>query len=109
MCKLSKCWAAVMVAVIAVCIYTTGAQEMTNKQCLDCHGDKDLTKTNETAKAISLFVDAAKLAASNHATNSCVSCHTDLKSTHPDDNVAAKPVDCARCHRNASETYSASV
>jgi formate dehydrogenase gamma subunit len=85
------------------------AQEMTNKQCLDCHSDKELTKTNQAGKEISLFVDEAKLAASSHAKTSCAQCHADLKSTHPDDEVAAKPVDCARCHDKPSQSYTASV
>jgi formate dehydrogenase gamma subunit len=88
---------------------TAVAQQMTNKQCLECHSDKELTKTNQLGKTISLFVDETKLAASKHGTNSCVSCHVDLKSTHPDDNVAAQPVDCARCHTAAAQSYSASV
>lgn len=85
------------------------AQGISNKDCLECHADKDLTKTNALGKTISLFVDEARLAASSHRTNSCASCHSDLKPTHPDDNVAAQPVSCARCHENASQTYAASV
>ena len=32
-----------------------------NSDCLDCHGDNTLFKTNAAGKAISMFVDAAKL------------------------------------------------
>ncbi len=102
-------WAAATAVAIGLMFLTAGAQEMSNKQCLDCHADKELTKTNDTGKAISLFVDEAKLLASSHKTNSCASCHVDLKATHPDDNVAAKPVDCSRCHDKPSQTYRESV
>ena len=86
-----------------------GAEAIKNSACLDCHGDKTLTKTNAAGKEISLFVDAAKLAGSVHKTNACVGCHADLTSKHPDDNVAAKPVSCAQCHERQSESYGASV
>jgi len=56
-----------------------------------------------------LFVDPAKLAASAHKTNSCASCHSDLTEEHPDDNLAAKPVDCRQCHERQTESYGASV
>jgi hypothetical protein len=60
-------------------------------------------------KEILLFVDAAKLAASAHRTNTCASCHVDLTDQHPDDNLAAKPVDCRHCHERQSASYGASV
>lgn len=85
------------------------AEAIPNSSCMDCHSDKELTKTNAAGREISLFVDEAKLAASVHKTNTCHSCHTDITSQHPDDEVAARPVDCASCHYQQSETYGASV
>jgi formate dehydrogenase gamma subunit len=80
-----------------------------NSACMECHGDKTLTKTNAAGKEVSLFVDLAKLAASVHKTNLCASCHADITSKHPDDNVAAQPVNCKGCHERQSESYGASV
>jgi cytochrome b subunit of formate dehydrogenase len=80
-----------------------------NSDCFDCHGDKTLTKTNATGKAISLFVDQAKYTNSVHRTNACMSCHADMTEKHPDDNLAAKRVDCATCHPYQSETYKGSA
>jgi formate dehydrogenase gamma subunit len=80
-----------------------------DSDCLECHSDKTLTKTNANGKEISLFVDPARLAASAHKTNTCASCHSDLTPEHPDDNLAAKPVDCHRCHERQTESYGASV
>jgi len=85
------------------------AAEIKDSACLDCHADKDLFKTNAAGKAISLFADAAKLKASVHATNTCASCHADLTKEHPDDGVAAKRVDCGRCHERQSLAYGSSV
>src|ERR1041385_5707446 len=77
--------------------------------CLECHSDKTLTKTNAAGKMISLFVDPAKLAASAHKTNTCASCHADITAKHPDDNMAAQPVNCRLCHERQTESYGASV
>jgi len=67
-----------------------------NSDCLDCHGDNTLVKTNSAGKAISLFVDAVKFKLSAHKTNDCISCHADLTAKHPDDNRPVALVSCAR-------------
>jgi formate dehydrogenase gamma subunit len=85
------------------------AEALKDSDCLDCHSDNTLTKTNAAGKEISLFVDEAKLKASVHKTNSCASCHADLTAKHPDDEIAAKPVNCRGCHERQSESYGASV
>lgn len=85
------------------------AESPNDSDCLDCHSDNTLTKTNAAGKEVSLFVDEAKLRASVHKTNSCVSCHTDLTDKHPDDEIPAKPVNCRSCHERQSESYGASV
>ena len=102
-------WVVALGLCAALALSRSAAQELTNRDCLECHNDKDLTKTNQVGKVISLFIDEAKLAGSIHRTNSCVSCHSDLKSTHPDDNVALLPVDCASCHDKAAKEYAGSI
>jgi formate dehydrogenase gamma subunit len=87
----------------------SAAEPIKNSACLDCHGDKTLTKTNAAGKEVSLFVDLAKLAGSVHKTNACVSCHADITVKHPDDNVPAQPPNCKGCHEKQSESYGASV
>jgi cytochrome b subunit of formate dehydrogenase len=83
----------------------TAAPAPSNADCLECHGDKTLSKTNAAGKAISLFIDKAKYTNSVHRTNACVSCHADITAKHPDDNLAPKPVDCAKCHPDQTDTY----
>jgi formate dehydrogenase gamma subunit len=80
-----------------------------NSDCLDCHADNTLFKTNSAGKAISLFVDAAKLKLSAHRTNDCISCHIDVTAKHPDDNQPLAPVDCGRCHQRQTDSFNASV
>ncbi len=82
---------------------------MSDDDCLVCHADNTLAITNAAGRAISLFVDKARLAASVHATNGCVSCHTEITAGHPDDNRPVPPVNCARCHEQQGESYGASV
>src|SRR6266496_4150973 len=85
------------------------AEPIKNSACLDCHSDQTLFKTNAAGKSVSLFVDPSKLAASAHKTNTCASCHSDLTVKHPDDNVAARKVECRQCHERQTESYGASV
>ena len=87
----------------------TSAAALKDSDCLDCHSDNALFKTNATGKAISLFVDKASLAASVHGTNTCISCHGDVTAKHPDDYKILQPVNCATCHPKQTESYDASV
>ena len=85
------------------------AEKGPNSACLECHGDKTLTTTNAAGKAVSLFVDEAKFAATVHKTNTCASCHADISEKHPDDNVPAKAVNCAACHEPEARQYGTSI
>jgi formate dehydrogenase gamma subunit len=90
-------------------VSATGLPALTDNFCLDCHADKSLTKTTAAGKEVSVFVDKARLTASVHATNNCISCHSDVTAKHPDDNKAVLPVNCAACHEKQTESYGASV
>ncbi|HMJ90728.1 MAG TPA: hypothetical protein VK530_12985, partial [Candidatus Acidoferrum sp.] len=87
-----------------------GADAIRNADCMECHNDNTLMSTNAaTSRVKLLFVDEKRLAASIHKTNTCASCHSDLTRKHPDDNLAARPVNCASCHERQSESYGLSV
>ena len=101
--------AATFISLNGLLAAASAAEPIKNSACLDCHGDKTLTKTNAAGKEVSLFVDVAKLAASVHKTNLCASCHADITAKHPDDNVPAQPANCKQCHEKQSESYGASV
>src|SRR6478736_7731313 len=99
-----------VVGVWVGCALTLSAfAALKDADCLECHADNTLTKTNAVGKEIRLFADAAKLKASAHSTNTCASCHADLTNQHPDDDVAAKRVDCRTCHERQTDSYGASV
>ncbi len=100
----------VLIGVLPGATAVTGyCEEIKNSACMDCHADKTLYRANSAGKSLSMFVDETRLAASVHRTNTCVVCHTDITSKHPDDNVPAQPPQCAGCHEKQSESYRASV
>src|ERR1051325_828840 len=96
-------------AALVVSLQFPAAAGLKDSDCLECHADRTLTKTNAAGKEISLFADVTKFAASAHKTNSCFSCHADVTEKHPDDNLALKPVNCRLCHERQTESYGASV
>src|ERR1043166_395641 len=96
-------------AALGVSLQLSASAALKDSDCLECHADKTLTRTNAAGKEISLFVDVAKLTASAHKTNTCASCHADIAPKHPDDNLPAKPVNCRACHGRQTESYGASV
>lgn len=97
------------VAVLCWSLTLLGADAIPDDDCLQCHGDQDLTKETADGRTVSMFVDLAKLQASRHATNTCASCHVDIGSGHPDDGIAVKPVACSACHQDQAEMYGAGV
>ena len=103
------CGKSLVVAVLGAWLPLVATAALKDSDCLECHSDKTLTKTNTAGKVFSLFVDSTKLGASAHKTNTCASCHSDLTDNHPDDNVAARPVDCRQCHERQTASYGASV
>lgn len=113
--RVSACRAACGSAALAVLLLggfppAAAAEDgISNDTCLDCHSDKDLTRETADGKEISIYVDAAKLAASAHKDTKCRDCHGDLTKDHPDDEIVAKPVDCARCHEKEPRTFGTSV
>jgi cytochrome b subunit of formate dehydrogenase len=85
------------------------AAPIPDDKCMECHSDKDLTRTLPDGREVSIFVDQAQLRASSHATNTCFNCHGDLTEEHPDNEIRAKPVDCATCHERQSHDFGISV
>lgn len=96
-------------ALLALCSVAAPIEVIKDSDCLDCHGDDTLVKTNAEGRAFSLFVRETALRASVHGTNSCQSCHPGITSKHPDDGAAIKPVDCTSCHAWQTKSYEASV
>ena len=68
-----------------------------NEDCLMCHSDRDLT-ARIRGRQVSLFVDAAALQRSVHASLACVDCHQGLNPSETPHAKVIQPVDCGSCH-----------
>ncbi|MCJ7498551.1 MAG: cytochrome c3 family protein [candidate division Zixibacteria bacterium] len=66
-------------------------------KCLSCHGAKDLVKTDEYGKKVSLYADPSIIKGSIHEDLTCIDCHSEVK----DEAHMVKPgmVQCGRCHK----------
>jgi hypothetical protein len=77
-----------------------------NDDCLACHNDKTLTRSNGSSVAVLPEVHAASV----HAPLACVDCHADLAATtewpHPE---KLQKADCASCHDDAVKQLDGSV
>jgi uncharacterized protein with PIN domain len=87
---------------------TAPAADVSNDDCLACHGDKTLTGTRN-GKTVSRFVDAKKFKSSVHASLSCTNCHTDLEGKDLPHNTPVAPVDCGTCHADEYKQHSNSL
>ncbi len=72
--------------------------------CLACHQDRNLTKTEASGKVHSLFVDKEAFLRSAHGSSACVDCHEGVEAKkHP---AAGLPkVQCAKCHEEEAKKY----
>ncbi len=90
-----------------------------NKECLECHGTKDILKMTEDERSgmvtpgtqkkapkkgkFSLFLDNRKFGRSVHGSLQCTDCHRDVKETpHP---AKLEAVDCSQCHSAQTAQY----
>lgn len=86
------------------------AYALDEDNCLQCHGNSGLTKTNSAGQKVSLYVDAQSINTAAHRYIDCVSCH----SAKPHD-AAAIPSklslaqQCGSCHQYELELYEQSI
>ncbi|MGC8828458.1 MAG: cytochrome b/b6 domain-containing protein [Verrucomicrobiia bacterium] len=97
------------ILLLGILFQAHSADIIKNEDCLECHSDKTLNKTNKDGRVISLYVDESIIKSSIHKTNSCYSCHSDITKKHPDDEIPAKPVTCGKCHPEHYESYKGSI
>jgi hypothetical protein len=93
------------VLILAAASFLTATIQVKDADCLECHGDKNLTRENGKP----VFMDADRFRASAHGRSvGCIGCHADLKSVKdfPHESVL-KPVDCAGCHPGAGSGLTA--
>lgn len=80
-----------IIFVLLISFSSVGAME----KCLICHGKTDISKTEETGRVVSLYVDTTVLVRSVHISKECTDCHNDINEI-PHKNV--RKVNCRRCH-----------
>ncbi len=95
---------------LALAAFFCGQQvyAMSDADCLDCHGEADLT-VEVDGKEMSLYVDGEDYASSIHADNGCVSCHVQAdvpEAPHP---FPMKKVNCGSCHDDVEKIYKNSL
>lgn len=74
--------------------------------CLACHEDRTLSKTDAAGKVHSLFVDRDAFMKSVHgkAGHTCVDCHEGVEATsHPAGGI--EDVSCGKCHSDIEQEY----
>ncbi len=74
--------------------------------CLACHNDPGLIKT-EDGKPVSVYINDAVFHKSAHSALSCTDCHADVQSI-PHKPVLAKPL-CGSCHTAEQTAYVQSI
>lgn len=86
----------------ALLLLATGAGAMESADCLGCHGDRSTVSDK-------LFIDPAAFAGTPHADVGCVSCHSSVTDSHPDDGKPVSKARCKECHDNVYTEYAKSA
>jgi len=95
---------------IALLPFPQTAFSQTVDDCIECHMDRTLTKTDPAGTVHSLYVDKEMYLLSVHAEMeyTCVDCHEDVKAeTHPSDGIP--DVKCADCHEDVAAEHEKSM
>jgi hypothetical protein len=77
------------------------------EECLECHGEIDLTTLDESGQEVSVFVDSALYSKSSHGEFDCIDCHGDAEEIPHEERLVK--VDCGMCHDDAVAAYQLSV
>lgn len=93
------------ILLLSLIMSSHNALSMSNEDCLECHGDEDLTRESDDS---SVYVKAEVLAKSVHGEEECVSCHqdADTEDEHP---VKLARVNCEECHEDVGKIYEKNV
>ncbi len=80
-----------------------------NRDCLRCHGDRDLRGVAR-GDTVSLFVDADAYGANEHGGTACAQCHVEVNPALARPCAAIQnPVDCAICHAARVDEYNGGI
>ncbi len=95
---------------LVLLLFTLPVFSQSNKDCMECHSDPDLTGINSRGTEIPMFVDEKVYGSSVHGDLNCVDCHRDLEGVEdfPHEEVL-QPVNCGNCHEDEAEEYGQSM
>ncbi len=81
-----------------------------NEDCMDCHGETDLSMIRGDSTEVSLFVVENHLSNSIHEDMECIDCHV-VPAEHLDEDFdePIEKVNCADCHEDQEEEYKNSI
>ena len=89
-------------------VFLSFAFSQDNEYCLECHSDKELTKTVNDSIEVSLYVSESMFENSVHEGFDCVSCHQISIDDHPGEGSVGEML-CADCHEDVQEEYIGSI
>jgi len=90
---------------LALTMSSQNALSMSNEDCLECHGEEDITREADDSP---VYVNVEILAQSVHGDEECVSCHQDAD-TEDDHPARLKKVNCEECHEDIGEIYEKNI
>jgi len=97
------------------CLLPVPGYATENDECMECHSDDSLERSESEGMKEDLFLDYSKFKFSVHNVNgiTCVDCHSDIEELNWDNEVphktALEMVDCDGCHEEEGEAYLDSV
>ncbi|MFH1169679.1 MAG: NapC/NirT family cytochrome c [Chloroflexota bacterium] len=98
-------------AVIAVLAFGSGkSYALDENNCLACHGNADLSKTNPQGNKVSLYVSEQEVQNSAHKYTDCTTCHTtDPHNVETPLNKISQSSLCGSCHDYQYSQFSQSI
>ncbi len=77
------------------------------EDCMECHGEADLTTTDESGAEVSLYTDLEVFESSIHGGFDCLDCHSTIAELPHDE--ALPDVACGDCHDDAAAEFDQSI
>jgi predicted CXXCH cytochrome family protein len=108
-------WVGVFIAVISSWLIAIQAHAIENDECMECHSDDSLERSESEGMKEDLFIDYSRFKFSVHNVNgiTCVECHSDIEELNWDNEVphqvSLAVVECDGCHEEEGEAYLNSV
>jgi cytochrome b subunit of formate dehydrogenase len=94
---------AILWVILSVFILVFPLPASAQDDCLECHGDEDLTGVNKAGVEYSLFIDGTKYESSVHGEDQCISCHSGIEEIPHAEQLPE--VNCGDCHAEEAKIF----